>query len=75
MDKQCEGCGIARPGPVQGKFKCVKFEKIFEQGECILTACIYYIEKVFEDGEALTPIEHLLIMEQNLKSRHMKGPI
>lgn len=74
MDERCQECGIAERIEAD-QLKCIKLGKIFNKGECILTDCIYFIEKVFEDGECLTPLEHLLIMEQKLKSRHMKGPI
>ncbi len=72
MIKKCEYCGIA--GVVeQNKFECAKFKKAFTLGENILTNCNYFIEKIIEDGEPFTPQQHLLIKEQELSAKHMKG--
>ena len=74
LGKQCVECGIAEPAG-EGKLECVKYRKIFAAGENFLNGCHYFSEKTFEDGEMLSPLEHLLIKEQEINSRHMKGPV
>jgi len=34
--------------------------------------CIYYIERIVEDGEPLPAFQHLLLVEQELGKRKMK---
>lgn len=37
--------------------------------------CLYFIEKKIEDGEPLPPLQHLLLLEQELGKRKMKVSI
>lgn len=71
--KNCKNCGIAIENDVDS-VECFKFGKknIFEDTE---KNCIYYMEIKYEDGEAMTPLQHLLLKEQELKARKMKGVI
>ncbi len=53
---------------------CLRFKKVIEDfsaGE----DCIYYFKKKFEDGELLTPQQHLLLQNQDQKSKKMQGPM
>ena len=37
--------------------------------------CIYFIKEIYEDGERLTPQQHLLIQDQDFRSKKMQGPM
>ena len=71
--KNCGNCGIAinQDGD---SVECFKFGK---KNTLIVNTekCDYYSEVIHEDGEAMTPLQHLLLKEQELKSRKMKGVI
>ncbi|PKM46366.1 MAG: hypothetical protein CVV03_05440 [Firmicutes bacterium HGW-Firmicutes-8] len=70
----CIECGIA--GEENGIWKCYKYNcTIAEAAKIHKDACPYFIKRIFEDGEPLTPQQHLLMSEQELSSRHMKGPV
>ncbi|MFA5880861.1 MAG: hypothetical protein WC834_01595 [Eubacteriales bacterium] len=70
----CIECGIA--GEENGIWKCYKYNcTIAEAVKIHKDACPNFIKRIFEDGEPLTPQQHLLMSEQELSSRHMKGPV
>lgn len=70
----CLDCGIA--GEDNGISKCYKYGYPVEEAAKIHDGtCRYFIRKIFEDGEPLTPRQHLLMIEQEITSRHMKGPV
>jgi hypothetical protein len=67
-------CGIA--GEDNGIWRCYKYGcPVEEAAKMHRETCLYFIRKIFEDGEPLTPQQHLLMSEQELTSRHMKGPV
>lgn len=71
--KNCGNCGIGEKRD-DGTIKCVKYKNIkneLDNGE----NCLYYTEFRFEDGEIMNPLQHLLLKEQDLKSKHMKSTI
>ena len=74
MGVTCLECGIA--GEEDGISKCYKYNWSIAEGAKIhKDACPYFIKRIVEDGEPLTPQQHILISEQELSSRHMKGPV
>ena len=71
--KSCKNCGIAIENNVNS-VECFRFgEK--DVSEDTDKTCIYHIYIQYDDGEALTPLQHLLLKEQELKARKMKGVI
>lgn len=74
MGRMCSDCGIA--GPIDEKwFECLKFKKKFCPGENLMFDCTYFCPRILEEGEPLSPLEHLLMKEQDLASKHMRGPV
>lgn len=63
--KSCKNCGIAVDNDTN-PVECFKFGKK-ETSENTDVTCIYYTEIQYEDGEAMTPLQHLLLKEQELK--------
>ncbi|MCX7749138.1 MAG: hypothetical protein N2645_19935 [Clostridia bacterium] len=71
--KNCSNCGIAIKHD-EDSLDCFKFGK--KNASIVDTEkCDYYTKVIYEDGEAMTPLQHLLLKEQELKSRKMKGVI
>lgn len=70
MIHQCLDCGLAvQDGDA---WHCFKYRKLVTEDP---QGCPSFIERQFEDGEILTPVQHLLLLEQELKRHHMKGTI
>lgn len=74
MESKCCECGIAAAID-QHHYECAKLKKIFSSGENLMVNCYYFCEKIYEDGELLSPLEHLLMKEQDINSKHLKGPV
>ncbi|MCC0650778.1 hypothetical protein ACTPDI_17705 [Clostridioides difficile] len=71
--KNCVTCGISSKTEDE-KIECMKYKRI-QKSPNIENNCLYYIEFKFEEGELLNPLQHLLLKEQELKSKHMKNTI
>ena len=70
----CIECGIA--GEENSIWRCCKYNcTVEETTKMTRDICPYFIRRIYEDGAPLTPQQHLLISEQELLSRHMKGPV
>ncbi|ADG81346.1 hypothetical protein TherJR_0464 [Thermincola potens JR] len=70
----CFDCGIS--GEERGAWKCYKYNcTISETAKIHKDDCPYFISRILEEGESLTPHQHLLMIEQELSARHMKGPV
>ncbi len=53
---------------------CVRFKKkIYDLAEG--EDCIYYLKFKYEEGERLTPQQHLLMQDQDFRSKKMQGPM
>lgn len=53
---------------------CLRFKKTIED----LSAgqdCIYYFKEHYEEGELLYPQQHLLLQNQDRRSKKMHGPM
>lgn len=71
--KTCENCGLG-VRENNGLISCFKYKtsnnpKEDKQG------CVYYYEIIIEEGEPLLPLQHLLLKEEELKARMMKGVV
>ncbi len=68
----CSTCGLLdkQRAPVY----CLRFKKIVKDFR-IGQDCIYYYKEQHEDGEPLTPQQHLLLQDQDQRSKKMRGPI
>jgi hypothetical protein len=68
--KTCRNCGL---GIEEGsdQITCFKY-KTTSNSEQEKDDCLYFIEKIIEDDEPLPPIQHLLLVEQELKKGKMK---
>ena len=70
--KTCANCGISMPDGQE--LKCYKY-KIGVDGNEDKEKCRFYAERIYEDGELMSPAEHLLISEQTVQSMHMRGVV
>ncbi|WP_270942293.1 hypothetical protein [Romboutsia lituseburensis] len=71
--KTCGSCGIGKITE-NSKVKCFKYN-ITKDIDTNSETCLYYIDFIFEDDEAMNPFQHLILKEQELKSKHMKNTI
>lgn len=68
----CKQCGLY---DVQQQ-ECCWFRKRLTSEEIALSGnCIYFTEIVYEDGEPLTPFQHVLLKKGDLDSKKMQGPV
>lgn len=74
MGKPCSECGIAR-SVGDNQWECVKLNKPFKEGDTLLINCLYFTDRLFDDNELLSPLEHLILKEQDLSSKHLRGPV
>ncbi|MDP4160539.1 MAG: hypothetical protein Q8911_12395 [Bacillota bacterium] len=68
---QCCGLGIEENNDV---IRCFKYKTLSNSLE-EKPSCLYFIEKIIEDGEPLPPVQHLVLVEQELGKRKMKVSI
>ncbi len=75
MDASCYTCGIAEQAGY-GKLWCYKYKfEITDVTAREKSNCYYYIEPQYEEGEALTALQTLMIKECEVASRRMRGPV
>jgi hypothetical protein len=68
--KTCENCGLGIPEN-ESIIKCFKY-KTLNNSLIDKESCLYYTEIICEEGEPLTPLQHLLLKEEEVKARMMK---
>ena len=68
--KTCHNCGLSIEDTSE-LVSCFKYKTLSNAYEEKVN-CIYYIETIMEDDESLAPIQHLLLVEQELGKRKMK---
>ncbi len=68
--KTCRNCGLGIEDN-NDLVSCFKY-KTLSNSEEEKSNCLYFIEKIIEDGEPLPPIQHLILIEQELGKRKMK---
>ncbi len=71
--KTCENCGLGIKENT-GFVNCFKYKTSTNPQED-KQGCRYYIEIIIEEGEPLLPIQHLLLREEELKVRMIKGVV
>ena len=71
--KSCNNCGLGIKEN-SSLVSCFKYKTLNNPQED-KEDCIYYIEVMSERGEPLSPLQHLLLKEEDLKARMMKGVI
>ena len=71
--KSCENCGLGTKENI-GLVSCFKYKTLNNPQED-KEGCIYYIVTMSEEGEPLLPLQHLLLKEDELKARKMKGVV
>lgn len=57
-----------------GLVSCFKY-KTLSNPQDDKESCLYYIERMNEDGEPLSLLQHLLLKEEDLRARKMKGVV
>lgn len=76
MGVKCEKCGIAEELESGQKWVCLKYKKNLNSSEIDQEHdCSFFMPIRYESGEALSAFEHLLIREQEVSGKKMKGPI
>ena len=68
----CLNCGLLNTKVSPGY--CLRFKKTIinvSEGD----DCIYFLKEIFEAGERLTPQQHLLVQDQDFRSKKMQGPV
>ena len=68
--KTCQSCGLCIEDN-NDLITCFKYKTLNNPQED-KTNCLYYLERIIEDGEPLPQIQHLLLVEQELGKRKMK---
>lgn len=67
---KCSECGLLE------SLYCHRFEKeVPKEGLNVARDCLYFCQVIYEDGEPLTPRQHLIMQNKDLKSRNMRGPV
>ena len=71
---KCMDCGILSKS--KDGFICVRFEKALKAASINEGhSCQYFIKIVYEDGEPLSPQQHLNMQDGENRSRKMRGPV
>ena len=71
--KACENCGLGTKENT-GLIRCFKY-KTLNDPQMDKEGCIYHIEIIMEEGEPSSPLQHLLLKEQELAARRMRNVI
>lgn len=75
VEARCYTCGIAEQAEDKNRW-CYKYKfEITDVTAKEKSNCYYYIEPQYEDGEALTASQTLMIKECEVASRRMRGPV
>lgn len=73
---KCITCGLLEKET--GRFYCLRFKKEVSPDEAEGKSeweCIYYCKIMTEAGEPLTPRQHLILQDQDLRGKKMRGPV
>lgn len=73
---KCSTCGLLEKD--SERLYCLRFKKVVNQAEVDGRSdwvCIYYCKVITEAGEPLTPRQHLILQDQDLRSKKMRGPL
>jgi len=72
VSMNCSYCGLLDT-KVSPSY-CLRLKKIVNNGS-EGDHCIYFLKELYEDGERLTPQQHLLKQDQDFRSKKMQGPL
>ncbi|MDO9535285.1 MAG: hypothetical protein Q7J85_08135 [Bacillota bacterium] len=71
---KCSECGLLEKR--SESFYCHRFDKGRTREEFNAAQdCLYFCQQIYEDGELLTPQQHLIMQNNQLKSKRMRGPV
>lgn len=73
---KCLTCGLLET-EVE-RYYCLRFKKEIVPDEAKKESgwdCIYHCRVLTEAGEPLTPRQHLILQDQDLRSKKMRGPV
>lgn len=71
---KCNECGLLEKK--SRSYYCHRFKKEIGSKEFnIARDCLYFCQLIYEDGEPLTPRQHLIMQNQEFKSKRMRGPV
>lgn len=74
--RNCINCGIAEPPENSETKYCLKYKKYINDKDLFeKNNCQFFINYMYENGELLSPLQHLLIKEMDINAKHLKGPI
>ncbi|WP_066633236.1 hypothetical protein [Desulfolucanica intricata] len=74
MPVDCARCGIAKRE--NDRLRCMKYHYLMmPQTPEAERECSYFTPLVEEDGELLSPEQHLMLKEVEMRARGFKGPI
>jgi hypothetical protein len=68
----CLNCGLLDKS--ENNNYCLRFKKNVTQ-EMVGQACLYFKRIIYEEGEPLSARQHLILQDQELRSKKMQGPI
>ena len=74
MTDICLECGVAAVKP-DGTRWCERYKVVVGIPETKRKSCTYFFEFQYDDGELLSPLQHLYLVENQVNSRHMRGPV
>ncbi len=73
---KCIDCGLLDRAGKEGVYRCVRFAKDVPAAESEFEIkCDYFMDIISEEGNRLSPAQHLLIQDGEHRSRKMRGPI
>jgi hypothetical protein len=68
----CTKCGLF----VTGEGKCLWYKKQLSEREVAAgDDCLYFTGIIYEDGEPLSPHQHIMFKQQDVNSKKMQGPV
>lgn len=67
QENNCFNCGIAGSIDSSNEKYCFKFNKrLTKENLLIGDYCIYYVSYIYDEDELLTPIQHLILKEDEV---------
>ncbi len=72
----CLTCGLMEK--VVERNYCLRFKKEISTDELDRDGqggCLYFIKIIREAGEPLTPLQHMIMQDQDFRSKKMRGPL
>ncbi len=67
----CKDCGLFD----SGNSYCFRYKKEVGKELSVKDDCLYFYKIKKEDGDPLSPQEHLLLQENEKKNKKMRGPV